>query len=58
MYKYFDFVVNVAMKSAQITYAEDNETITAEATPTNVGATATLAQPKNINTAITWSANP
>ena len=58
MYKYFDFDVNVAMKSAQITYAEDNETITAEATPTNVGATATLAQPKNINTAITWSANP
>jgi len=57
MYKYFDFDVNVAMKSAQITYAADGTTITAEATPSHVGATATLETPTSVDTVVTWSAN-
>ena len=62
MYKYFDFDLNVAMKSAQILYANDNETILATAANgdgTNLGqldANATLVAPTNIDTAITWTA--
>jgi len=55
MYKSFDFDLNVALQSAQINYADDNETILATATTSELGRTATLAQPKNIDTAITWS---
>jgi len=64
MYKYFDFDLNVAMKSAQILYADDNETILATAANgdgTNLGqldANATLVAPTNIDTAITWTARP
>jgi len=55
MYKYFDYDLNVALKSAQVNYAEDNETIKADATPAELNATATLSNNKDINTAITWS---
>jgi len=55
MYKYFDFDLNVEMKSAQITYAEDNKTILTTAATDEIGKTATLTDPTNINTAITWS---
>jgi len=55
MYKYFDFDLNVALKSAQITYADDQETILADATPTELGAVATLTTPKDIDTVLTWN---
>ena len=61
MYKAFDFDINVALKSAQIVYAEDNTTILATAANgdgVNAGeldAAATLANPTSIDTAITWN---
>ena len=55
MYKYFDFDLNVALKSAQVTYADDNETILATATTSELGKTATLTDPTNIDTALTWN---
>jgi alternate signal-mediated exported protein len=54
MYKYFDFDLNVALKSAQIAYDTDDETILATAATTEIGATPTLTNPKDINTALTW----
>ena len=57
MYKYFDYDLNVALKSAQVTYAADGETILATATPKELNATAALSNDKDINTPITWSAN-
>jgi len=56
MYKYFDFDLNIALKSAQITYADDNETILATATPSELDAVATLTTPKDIDTEVTWAA--
>ena len=55
MYKSFDFDVNVALKSAQITYAEDNETILGTAATSELNKTPTLTDPKDINTALTWN---
>ncbi len=55
MYKSFDFDLNVALKSAQITYADDNTTILADSTTTELGKTATLTTPTDINTALTWA---
>lgn len=56
MYKYFDFDLNVALKSAQITYADDNKTILATATPSELDAVATLGTVTDIDTEITWAA--
>lgn len=66
MYKSFDFDINVKLDSAQITYAEDNETILATAPneqfdvkdelgTTIKDVTATLTDPKNLETAVTWT---
>ena len=55
MYKSFDFDVNVALKSAQITYAEDNKTILGTAATSELNKTPTLTDPKDINTALTWN---
>ena len=55
MYKSFDFDVNVALKSAQITYAEDNTTILGTAATSELNKTPTLTDPKDINTALTWN---
>jgi alternate signal-mediated exported protein len=55
MYKSFDFDINVALKSAQITYADDNETILPTAATEEIGKTPTLTAPTDINTALTWS---
>ena len=55
MYKSFDFDVNVALKSAQITYAEDNETILGTSATPELNKTPTLTDPKDINTALTWN---
>ena len=55
MYKYFDFDLNVALKSAQITYADDNTTILATAANDTLDADATLTNPTNIGTALTWN---
>lgn len=66
MYKYFDFDLNVALKSAQILYADDNQTILATAANGDstagvageLDANATLVTPTDINTAINWTARP
>jgi predicted ribosomally synthesized peptide with SipW-like signal peptide len=55
MYKSFDFDLNVELKSAQITYADDNETIKNDAAVDELDATPTLYEPTNIDTAISWS---
>lgn len=55
MYKSFDFDVNVALKSAQITYAEDQTTILPTAATEEIGKTPTLANNQDINTALTWN---
>ena len=55
MYKSFDFDINVALKSAQITYADDNETILPTPATEEIGKTPTLTAPTDINTALTWS---
>ena len=55
MYKAFDFDVNVALKSAQITYDEDNKTILGTAATSELNKTPTLSTPTDINTALTWS---
>ena len=54
MYKFFDFDLNVALKSAQITYGNDNETILATAATEELGKTPTLANAKDLGTALTW----
>lgn len=54
MYKSFDFDINVGLESAQIVLDEDQETILATATE-EIGQTPTLVDPKNIDTALTWS---
>lgn len=54
MYKSFDFDLDVALKSAQITYAADNETIKTDATG-SLSATPTLSTPTDIETAINWT---
>ena len=55
MYKSFDFDLNVALDSVQITYDTDQETILATGATEQFGKTATLTDAKNINTAISWS---
>ena len=55
MYKSFDFDVNVALKSAQITYAEDQTTILGTAATSEIGKTPTLTDATDINTALTWN---
>ena len=62
MYKSFDFDINVALKSAQIVYAEDNKTILPTAangdgtTAGELDANALLTDPTSLNTALTWTA--
>ena len=55
MYKSFDFDLNVALNSVQVTYDDDNVTINAQGATDQFGKTATLTNTKDINTAITWS---
>ena len=56
VFKSFDFDLNVALDSAQITYADDQKTILTDAVQAPAfGATPTLTTPTDINTAITWS---
>ena len=55
MYKYFDFDLNVAMNSAQIVYAADNKTILTTPATEEMHKTATLTNPTDIDTPITWS---
>lgn len=55
MYKAFDFDINVALDSVQITFADDNATILADGTPTELGALATLTTATSMDTPITWS---
>jgi len=54
MYKSFDFDLNVLLNSVQITYADDNETIKADQTQTELGWSADLADAKSLNTAVAW----
>ena len=54
MYKSFDFDLNVLLNSVQITYADDNETIIATPTQTELGWTAVLANDKSLGTAVAW----
>lgn len=55
VFKSFDFDLNVALDSAQITYADDQKTILTDAVQASAfGATPTLTTPTDINTAITW----
>lgn len=53
MYKSFDFDINIAMKSAQVTY-KDNDTLTADATPQELGAYAALKNNKDVDTPVQW----
>lgn len=56
VFKSFDFDLNVALDSAQITYADDQKTILTDAVQAPAfGATPVLTTPTDINTAITWS---
>ena len=55
MYKSFDFDLNMELKSAQITYADDNVTIKTDAAVDELDATPTLYEPTNIGTAVAWS---
>lgn len=55
MYKSFDFDVNVALKSAQVVYGEDQTTILPTAATKEIGKTPTLANNQDINTVLTWS---
>ena len=55
MYKNFDFDLNVALKSVQVTYNGDNSQITTDAVPGELDANAALADNTNIDTAVTWS---
>jgi alternate signal-mediated exported protein len=56
MFKRFDFDLNVGLKSAQIALDSDGETILTTAADNTLDASATLADNKNVDTAITWSA--
>ena len=53
-YKDLTFDLNVGLDSAQINYANDQRTITTEAT-TGWAMTPTLAAPTDINTAVDWA---
>ena len=53
MYKSFDFDINVAMKSVQVAYDENNN-ITATATPTELGAFAKLGDKTDVDTYVQW----
>lgn len=56
MYKSFDFDLNVALKSAQISTESDGVTINTDAAVQELNATPTLTNNKDVNTAITWAA--
>ena len=55
MYKSFDFDLNVALKSAQITYGPDDETILADPATSEFGKTPTMTNDKDLNTALIWN---
>ncbi len=56
VFKSFDFDLNVALDSAQITYADDQKTIKTDAVQAPAfGATPTLTTPTDINTGINWA---
>ena len=58
-YKFFDFDLNVHLDSAQITYADDQTTLTTEAVDAEATAfesrQANLTDPTDIETAVLWS---
>ena len=56
-YKSFDFDLNVNLDSAQITYADDQKTIIADAanTPAFESRQANLTTPTSLDTAVLWS---
>lgn len=58
-YKFFDFDLNVHLDSAQITYADDQTTLTTEAVVAEAGAfesrQANLTDPTDIETAVLWN---
>ena len=57
MFKYLDFDLNVVLTSAQIAMDGDGQTIlTTAADETITGAKATLANPKDEDTVVTWAA--
>ena len=58
MYKSFDFDLNVALKSAQITYADDNTTILPTAANETLDANATLTTPTSEASPVTWTEKP
>ena len=53
MFKRFDFDLNVALKSAQITYDADGE-ITTDAT-NELDANATLVTPTSVDSVVNWT---
>jgi alternate signal-mediated exported protein len=56
MYESFDFDINVALKSAQVVFDEDQETILATAATEEIGKTPSLgANTKDIKAPLTWS---
>ena len=56
MYKSFDFDLNVELKSAQITYADDQKTILTTAAGDELDANPSLYENTNIETAVAWTA--
>ena len=60
MYKNLVFDLNVGLDSVQVTYENDQNTLSTEAVKSDDSFTLkpTLADPTDINTAITWPANP
>lgn len=55
MYKAFDFDLNVAMKSVQVNYDQDDVTIKSDHVSAELGKTPTLTNNKDINTPLSWS---
>ncbi len=53
MYKSFDFDLNIALSSAQITYDADGN-ILADAAAEELGAVATVVTPTDVETALVW----
>ena len=57
MFKYFDFDLNVALKSAQIAIADDGATILTTAADNTLDADATLKTPTSVDTIVEWDGN-
>lgn len=55
MFKYFDFDLNVGLKSAQIAMANDGATILTTAADSTLDANATLTTPTSVDTVVTWA---